>query len=152
MSWQVTLTLFGDSHNKTAFSMFWSYMSTVKLSNVCSVVYCLRVMIWSLWSSFLCWWSSPSSGTCCVSGGDLCLLVWHQHLSHVFISNKWENWIRNMLVPVGVTSQRQRAKFIVRIYRADGLPRFFFENIKNIFFLSIEQTAFFKMIMAHFCS
>ena len=33
--------------------------------------------------------------------------------------------VRNMLVPVGVTSQRQRAKFIVRIYRADGLPRCF---------------------------
>lgn len=30
-----------------------------------------------------------------------------------------------MLVPIGVTSQRQRAKFIVRIYRADGLPRCF---------------------------
>ena len=30
---------------------------------------------------------------------------------------------RNLLLPVGVTAERQRAKFIVRVYRADGLPR-----------------------------
>ena len=38
---------------------------------------------------------------------------------------------RNMLVPVGVTSQRQRAKFIVRVYRADGLPRYCRLLLKN---------------------
>ena len=32
-------------------------------------------------------------------------------------------FFRNLLLPVGVRSERQRAKFIVRIYRADGLPR-----------------------------
>ena len=37
-----------------------------------------------------------------------------------------------MLVPVGVTSQRQRAKFIVRIYRADGLPRCFLKMMMMI--------------------
>ncbi len=31
---------------------------------------------------------------------------------------------RNLLLPVGVRAERQRAKFIVRIYRADGLPRY----------------------------
>lgn len=30
---------------------------------------------------------------------------------------------RNLLLPDGVPIERQRAKFIVRIYRADGLPR-----------------------------
>ncbi len=32
--------------------------------------------------------------------------------------------LRNLLLPVGVRAERQRAKFIVRIYRADGLPRY----------------------------
>lgn len=30
---------------------------------------------------------------------------------------------RNLLLPDGVPIERQRAKFIVKIYRADGLPR-----------------------------
>ena len=34
--------------------------------------------------------------------------------SHVF---------RNLLLPDGVPAERQRAKYIVRIYRADGLPK-----------------------------
>merc|ERR1711894_443490 len=29
----------------------------------------------------------------------------------------------NLLLPDGVPAERQRAKYIVRIYRADGLPR-----------------------------
>jgi hypothetical protein len=32
--------------------------------------------------------------------------------------------VRNLLLPVGVRAERQRAKFIIRIYRADGLPRY----------------------------
>ncbi len=42
----------------------------------------------------------------------------------------------NLLVPVGVTSSRQRAKFIVRVYRADGLPRMnssIMSNLKHAF-------------------
>merc|ERR1719350_2698740 len=42
----------------------------------------------------------------------------------------------NLLVPVGVTSTRQRAKFIVRVYRADGLPRMnssIMSNLKHAF-------------------
>ena len=31
--------------------------------------------------------------------------------------------LRNLLLPDGVPIERQRAKFIVKIYRADGLPR-----------------------------
>ena len=40
------------------------------------------------------------------------------------------------MVPVGVTSTRQRAKFIVRVYRADGLPRMnssIMSNLKHAF-------------------
>ena len=39
-------------------------------------------------------------------------------------------------MPVGVTSSRQRAKFIVRVYRADGLPRMnssIMSNLKHAF-------------------
>ena len=42
----------------------------------------------------------------------------------------------NLLVPVGVTTARQRAKFLVRIYRADGLPRMnssIMSNLKHAF-------------------
>ena len=43
---------------------------------------------------------------------------------------------RNLLVPQGVTAERQRAKFMVRIYRADGLPRMnssIMANLKHVF-------------------
>ena len=43
---------------------------------------------------------------------------------------------RNLLIPVGITAERQRAKFIVRIYRADGLPRMnssIMANLKHVF-------------------
>lgn len=30
---------------------------------------------------------------------------------------------RNLLLPDGVPIERQRARFVVKIYRADGLPR-----------------------------
>ena len=43
---------------------------------------------------------------------------------------------RNLLIPSGVTAERQRAKFIVRIYRADGLPRMnssIMANLKHAF-------------------
>ena len=39
-------------------------------------------------------------------------------------------------MPVGVTSTRQRAKFLVRVYRADGLPRMnssIMSNLKHVF-------------------
>ena len=42
----------------------------------------------------------------------------------------------NLLIPVGISAERQRAKFIVRIYRADGLPRMnssIMANLKHVF-------------------
>ena len=33
------------------------------------------------------------------------------------------HFCRNLLLPDGVPAERQRAKYIVRVYRADGLPR-----------------------------
>ena len=50
---------------------------------------------------------------------------WNEHYDHYdHLHHQLQHLCsRNMLVPIGVTSQRQRAKFIVRIYRADGLPR-----------------------------
>lgn len=33
------------------------------------------------------------------------------------------NLCRNLLLPDGVPIERQRARFLVRIYRADGLPK-----------------------------
>ncbi|XP_023341787.1 otoferlin, partial [Eurytemora carolleeae] len=38
----------------------------------------------------------------------------------------------NLLLPVGVRSERQRAKFIIRIYRADGLPRMNSSLVANL--------------------
>ena len=43
---------------------------------------------------------------------------------------------RNLLLPDGVPAERQRAKYIVRIYRADGLPRMnssIMANLKHAF-------------------
>lgn len=43
---------------------------------------------------------------------------------------------RNLLLPDGVPIERQRAKFIVKIYRADGLPRMnssLMANVKRAF-------------------
>lgn len=47
-------------------------------------------------------------------------------------------WIifRNLLLPDGVPIERQRAKFVVKIYRADGLPRMnssIMANVKRAF-------------------
>merc|ERR1711963_1370526 len=42
----------------------------------------------------------------------------------------------NLLLPDGVPAERQRAKYIVRIYRADGLPRMnssIMANLKHAF-------------------
>lgn len=39
---------------------------------------------------------------------------------------------RNLLLPVGVPAERQRAKFIIRIYRADGLPKINSSIIANM--------------------
>lgn len=44
--------------------------------------------------------------------------------------------LRNLLLPDGVPAERQRAKYIVRIYRADGLPRMnssIMANLKHAF-------------------
>lgn len=43
---------------------------------------------------------------------------------------------RNLLLPDGVPIERQRAKFVVKIYRADGLPRMnssIMANVKRAF-------------------
>ena len=43
---------------------------------------------------------------------------------------------RNLLLPDGVPAERQRAKYIVRVYRADGLPRMnssIMANLKHAF-------------------
>lgn len=43
---------------------------------------------------------------------------------------------RNLLLPDGVPIERQRAKFVVKIYRADGLPRMnssLMANVKRAF-------------------
>lgn len=47
------------------------------------------------------------------------LHTFHQSMSsiHVF------EYCRNLLLPDGVPIERQRAKFVIKIYRADGLPR-----------------------------
>ena len=45
-------------------------------------------------------------------------------------------YFRNLLLPDGVPAERQRAKYIVRIYRADGLPRMnssIMANLKHAF-------------------
>ena len=39
---------------------------------------------------------------------------------------------RNLLLPDGVPVERQRAKYIVRIYRADGLPKMDSSVLGNI--------------------
>jgi hypothetical protein len=44
--------------------------------------------------------------------------------------------IRNLLLPDGVPIERQRAKFVIKIYRADGLPRMnssLMANVKRAF-------------------
>ena len=39
---------------------------------------------------------------------------------------------RNLLLPDGVPGERPRAKYIVRIYRADGLPRMNSSIVANL--------------------
>lgn len=44
--------------------------------------------------------------------------------------------LRNLLLPDGVPLERQRAKFVIKIYRADGLPRMnssIMANVKRAF-------------------
>lgn len=46
------------------------------------------------------------------------------------------NYFRNLLLPDGVPIDRQRARFIVKIYRADGLPKMnssLMANVKKAF-------------------
>lgn len=45
-------------------------------------------------------------------------------------------FIRNLLLPDGVPIERQRARFIIRVYRADGLPKMnssIMANVKKAF-------------------
>lgn len=45
-------------------------------------------------------------------------------------------FFRNLLLPDGVPIDRQRARFIIRIYRADGLPKMnssLMANVKKAF-------------------
>lgn len=59
----------------------------------------------------------------CVNGSNV------KH-SNLFFSD------RNLLLPDGVPLERQRAKFVIKIYRADGLPRMnssIMANVKRAF-------------------
>ena len=56
------------------------------------------------------------------------------YIGHLY--NAWVYFFRNLLLPDGVPAERQRAKYIVRIYRADGLPRMnssIMANLKHAF-------------------
>ncbi|KAF2368428.1 C2 domain [Trinorchestia longiramus] len=60
------------------------------------------------------------------------LHVQPDHLKDEICNTGW----RNLLLPDGVPAERQRAKFIVRIYRADGLPKInssIMANVKKAF-------------------
>ena len=112
-------------------NMFWSCITSVTFcqitkAEIMAIIMNVRNMLWKAISR-------PSS---------LLLVYYYQFI------------IRNMLVPIGVTSQRQRAKFIVRIYRADGLPRFFFIVLSLfLLFTSIKhliQAEFLIMMMMLF--
>lgn len=49
---------------------------------------------------------------------------------------------RNLLLPDGVPVERQRARFIVKIYRADGLPKMnssIVANVKKAFTGELED-------------
>lgn len=41
-------------------------------------------------------------------------------------------YFRNLLLPDGVPIERQRARFIVRVYRADGLPKMNSSIVANV--------------------
>lgn len=46
------------------------------------------------------------------------------------------HYYRNLLLPEGVPAERQHARFIVKIYKADGLPRMnagIVANVKKAF-------------------
>ena len=48
----------------------------------------------------------------------------------------WVFFCRNLLLPEGVSAERQRAKIIVRIYKAEGLPKMntgLMANVKKAF-------------------
>lgn len=57
-----------------------------------------------------------------------------------YIKKKWAfdpvfwtiSFPRNLLLPDGVPIERQRAKFIVKIYRADGLPEMNYSILANV--------------------
>ena len=54
-------------------------------------------------------------------------------ISNLFV---FLNYYSNLLLPDGVPAERQRAKYIVRIYRADGLPKMnssIMANLKHAF-------------------
>ncbi|CAG9137570.1 unnamed protein product [Plutella xylostella] len=41
-------------------------------------------------------------------------------------------WNSNLLLPDGVPIERQRARFIIKIYRADGLPKMNYSILANV--------------------
>ena len=41
-------------------------------------------------------------------------------------------FVRNLLLPDNVSSDRQKAKFVVRIYKAEGLPRMTIGLMANV--------------------
>lgn len=59
--------------------------------------------------------------------------------SNLFFIRQWSKIsfiFRNLLLPDGVPLERQRAKFVIKIYRADGLPRMnssIMANVKRAF-------------------
>lgn len=43
-----------------------------------------------------------------------------------------KRFIRNLLLPDGVPIERQRARFVVKVYRADGLPKMNYSILANV--------------------
>lgn len=41
-------------------------------------------------------------------------------------------YFRNLLLPAGVPVERQRARFIIKVYRADGLPKMNSSIVANV--------------------
>jgi hypothetical protein len=68
---------------------------------------------------------------------------------------------RNLLLPDGVPVERQRARFIVRVYRADGLPKMnssIVANVKKAFTGEMKdlvnpyvQVSFAGLTVSHSC-
>lgn len=60
----------------------------------------------------------------------------HTYIDNSYFCNSDLIYFRNLLLPDGVPIDRQRARFIVKIYRADGLPKMnssIMANVKKAF-------------------